>query len=1044
MGSVSSEISTLGSKTYLLLSATIYTVRKVSGLIVFQKFCVLSKLSLATLILASATGPFCEGKQAVAAGGLGASTAQSQRQEEAYLRWQIQQLPPNSYQRALVARRLAENLELQNRWKEAAEWYQYSVNLSRKFRDDRAKLLRFTTEIRLARLHRALGAFAEARSRYEEIFPTIQTEADALMRTNPATWTSEHVQLMITYTVALTDAIDFYREMDQLNAGEKYLGLLVRIASRCTEDSQPRSIRLEFLPARVISAYLQAEVERARLQCEKAREMFEEAKDVASRVKKELENAGRRDLSKEVQALEIPILVGLGLTFYDLGQLKLTEPNKAYEKASTFYTQALERMSELPEEDRVASEAQCRKNRGILYHEWAKLVSPPDARLLLQAQEDLEFAAAYYSKRAQKNPHDLVHTYNSLGLLLLDLGKAKEALDLAQQGAATLEGLMPSFTSLELRRNNLMLLARSMWLLGQKDPEKKKTALDYAERAIESVRELSMRCVGDPFSRAVARQRFWGRIEGTFISWCLELSFEGVPLDVARVLKIFEQSRGQSLLEEMRLAQGWEGDVTLQPKLQTLQVEIAELNFRINQTKDESERKRIQETLRVLDRKYNDLIREFWTARGEESYTVSLVDTTSSPDWVPKVESWIRKKRLLLLMYLTDLEHTFLLVLPERDSSSSGPLWELKLTKEDETVLSDFGDKSSPAQISSGNLSVAKLRQILSPQSGLLKLLAEKESPIPNDHLRTLGKVLIPPPVLERIVDRDSYDLLAIVADGPLGMLPFQTLIVPHGAVDKFLVEVANPILYLPSLTVALAREERPRPLPTKAVCFAKASFPEYQPEPPSLPAVIRECNQVAELFRSSGLTVEQRADVWPRDRSATKEELARISDGAHILHLATHGVGGQEYGPWGSCLLLSVPENSPLRAGLLTLTDIYRLPLRSTELVLLSACHTRRGVELEGEGIWGVARGFVVAGARQTLATVWAVDSEVASYLIPRVAEKVSKNLRASSKDTESSKEGLLQVPEALREAQLEIKKARKEWEHPFFWAPFVVVGTP
>ncbi len=96
-------------------------------------------------------------------------------------------------------------------------------------------------------------------------------------------------------------------------------------------------------------------------------------------------------------------------------------------------------------------------------------------------------------------------------------------------------------------------------------------------------------------------------------------------------------------------------------------------------------------------------------------------------------------------MYLTDLEHTFLLVLPEGDSFSSGPLWELKLPKEDETALSDFGDKSSPAQISSGNLSVAKLRQILSPQRGLLRFLAEKESSVPDEALRTLGKVLIPP-----------------------------------------------------------------------------------------------------------------------------------------------------------------------------------------------------------------------------------------------------------------------------------------------------------
>jgi CHAT domain-containing protein len=1010
-----------------------------------QAFRALRQFAVKILLLATTWGSFLEDRGGVAVAAQQSSSAQALRQEEAYLRWQFQQFPVQSYETALVARRLGENLERQNRFEEASKWYEYSVNVASKLRDDRAKLLRFTTEIRLARLQRALGAFAQARSRYEGMLSTIQTEVGTLLKMDPKKWTSEHVPLMATFTVALTDAVDFCREIDQLYAGEKYLAVLTRVASQCTDAAQPRSIRLQFLPAGVISAYFQAEMERARGQSEKARQLFEEAKGIATQAKTELETAGQMELSKEVQALEIPILIGLGLTYYDLGQSKLLQPHAAYEKADACYTQAFERIERLPEEDRLQAKAQGRKNRGILYHEWAKLFSPPHPRLLSQAEEDLKFAADFYSKRARTNPYDLVHTYNSLGLLLLDLGKPKEALNLANQASATLEALATSMTSLELRRNNLMLLARSTWLLGEEAPELKNKAVDYAEQACGCVRQLSMRCVGDPFTRARARQRLWGRMEGTLVSWFIDLAAGGTRLSIPKVLKIFEESRGQSLLEEIRSAQAATEDTgTSQPELQTLQLEMAELAFRINQTADEDQREQLRKKLQALDRRYGELVREFWISRGEKSFIGAIVDSPSSPNWFSEGAAWIRENRLLVLWYLTDLEHTFLLVLPEANSSSSGTLWELKLTEKDAAALNKVVHKSGQSEISSGNLSITKLRQILSQRIGLLQILADKQSTPPIEALEALGRALLPQPILERISDRSSYDTLAIVADGPLGMLPFQALIVPHGPAEKFLVEVANPILYLPSLAVALARSTRARAIPSKVVSFGKAMFPEYHPEPRPLLSVIQECNQVAEQFRKSGLGVELRLDVWPADRSATKQELTRLSNGAHILHLATHGVSSQESGPWGSCLLLSVPERSPLREGLLTLADIYRLPLGSTELVLLSACRTQRGVELEGEGIWGVTRGFVVAGARQTLAAVWDVDSEVASNLMRRIAQSISEKVRSRGLSPEFSVKDILEIPKTLREAQLEIKGTGKEWEHPYFWAPFVVVGTP
>jgi CHAT domain-containing protein len=104
----------------------------------------------------------------------------------------------------------------------------------------------------------------------------------------------------------------------------------------------------------------------------------------------------------------------------------------------------------------------------------------------------------------------------------------------------------------------------------------------------------------------------------------------------------------------------------------------------------------------------------------------------------------------------------------------------------------------------------------------------------------------------------------------------------------------------------------------------------------------------------------------------------------------------------------------------------VYGLRL-SADLVVLSACETALGRDLRGEGLVGLTTGFLYAGVRQVVASLWRVDDLATSELMARFYR------------------GLLQeklsAPAALRAAQLEMA-ADSRWRDPYFWAGFVILG--
>ena len=107
-------------------------------------------------------------------------------------------------------------------------------------------------------------------------------------------------------------------------------------------------------------------------------------------------------------------------------------------------------------------------------------------------------------------------------------------------------------------------------------------------------------------------------------------------------------------------------------------------------------------------------------------------------------------------------------------------------------------------------------------------------------------------------------------------------------------------------------------------------------------------------------------------------------------------------------------------------MNDIYNLKLPA-ELVVLSACQTGLGQEVRGEGLMGLTRAFLYAGAARVVVSLWSVNDRATADLMAGLYRRMLRDGHRPSA--------------ALREAQLEMRK-QKRWQSPYYWAAFVQMG--
>ncbi len=302
---------------------------------------------------------------------------------------------------------------------------------------------------------------------------------------------------------------------------------------------------------------------------------------------------------------------------------------------------------------------------------------------------------------------------------------------------------------------------------------------------------------------------------------------------------------------------------------------------------------------------------------------------------------------------------------------------------------------------------------------------------------------------------------LLIVPDGALQYIPFQALtssLEQLPGSEPIPLVVNHVIVNQPSastLAVTLGQQVPQRSAAKTIAIFADPVFEADDPRVRTTtgsPQGVRAASAntpAAQTFRDVGLSAagvqiprlqasrdeaEAIMTVVPPDSAlkavnfdASRATVMRANLGQYrFVHFATHGVVDDQNPEFSGIVLSMVDHHGRAQNGFLRLHDIYNLEL-PVDLVVLSACNGALGKDVKGEGLVGLTRGFMYAGASGVVASLWKVDDEATAELMKHFyAAMFRKHLSPAA---------------ALRDAQLAMRR-QKHWQAPYFWSGFVIQG--
>ncbi|MCA1616520.1 MAG: CHAT domain-containing protein [Acidobacteria bacterium] len=181
------------------------------------------------------------------------------------------------------------------------------------------------------------------------------------------------------------------------------------------------------------------------------------------------------------------------------------------------------------------------------------------------------------------------------------------------------------------------------------------------------------------------------------------------------------------------------------------------------------------------------------------------------------------------------------------------------------------------------------------------------------------------------------------------------------------------------------------------------------------------EAEGIAALARAGGGAADLWLDFDASEANVTRRELSRY----RVLHFATHGLLDAER-PQFTGIALSLVGDAD-SDGFLRTDEVFNLKL-GTPLVMLSACETGLGRERRGEGVIGLTRAFMYAGAPTVGVSLWSVGDKSTAELMPDFYRRL---LASQGRE-----------PAAAMRAAQQAMIAGKRYSAPFYWAPFVLVG--
>ena len=502
----------------------------------------------------------------------------------------------------------------------------------------------------------------------------------------------------------------------------------------------------------------------------------------------------------------------------------------------------------------------------------------------------------------------------------------------------------------------------------------------------------------------------------------------------AAALDVSERGRARSLLELLREAraeirQGVDPElIERERSLRRTIAEKAEQQMRmLNRQHTEEQAQAAAKEIETLTTEYDQV-----QARIRQTSPRYAALVEPSPLSVEEIQKRVVDQNTLLLEYALGEKKSFVWAI----TPDSVKTFELPGRAAIEQQAKRFYQLLTERGLSVPNETLAQRNQ----------RLAHADSDYPQA-AANLSRMLLAPLAAELKQKR-----LVVVAEGVLQYLPFSALPEPgtEGAGQPLIIN--HEIVTLPSASVlAVLREEfaNRKPASNTVAVFADpvfslndsrltraghasvedaASFADAQRSVSAagLDSLVRlrfSRQEAEDIARLAGDKRNLKALDFSAKRSMVTD--ARLAD-YRIVHFATHGLINNQHPDLSGIVLSLVDEQGRPQNGFLRLYDIYNLKLNA-DLVVLSACQTALGKEIKGEGLVGLTRGFMYAGAPRVVASLWRIDDRATADIMRRFYEAMLKD-------------GLPPAA-ALRAAQISMVHD-KRWQSPHFWAAFTLQG--
>jgi CHAT domain-containing protein/tetratricopeptide (TPR) repeat protein len=612
-------------------------------------------------------------------------------------------------------------------------------------------------------------------------------------------------------------------------------------------------------------------------------------------------------------------------------------------------------------------------------------------------------------------------------------------------------------------------LGRSLWMQAAQDSKATKMREDAlasyrdALKTIETIRAGSLRADESRSTFLATTKDVYDEAGSAFAEMALMNATAGAALSgkaldyAAESFRITEAGRARSLLDMLgevnaQLTEGVPADL-LKRKQDNLdrQQQIAEQLTGISVAGDQKEKpSQLDAELDKLQTEFDDIENQIRTASPRYAAL-----TAPQPQSLTDVQQKVLDDGTVLLEYSLGKETSYLFAVTQ----SSVSLFKLPPRSDLDKLATDFRAQLIPPKL---QRRIVGIDVVADQQRGL----GLAQGPSENLAAYVAASNALYKAAVEPANSLVGDKRVLVVADGALNYIPFEALVKSTDGADysslSYLVKT-NEVVYSPSASVVAAiRQQGSKASGKNLLAIADPIFNSNDPRlkgtgaaqpaaearglglglesaisdvagssPTASQAVglqlarligtRTEAEEIAKIARTGG----GQADTWI-DLNASEDNVrSRDMTNYRVVHIATHGLLDAERPQFTGVVLSLVGNKSS--DGFLRTDEIFNLRM-SPSIVMLSACETGLGKEKRGEGVIGLTRAFMYAGAPTVGVSLWSVADKSTAELMTDFYRRYL---------------GATPVPatSAMRSAQLSMISAKK-YSAPFYWAPFVLVG--